>query len=143
MSVSGTEKITINAPLADVLAILRDVDSYPSWFPGTVAAEVTEADADGLPLKARLVNDVKVAKDEFEVEYTNTDTSLSWHLVAPSKAQKEQTGSWQLAESGGGTEASFNLTIDSALPVPGFMQKKVLGDTLKSGVKALKAHAEK
>jgi ribosome-associated toxin RatA of RatAB toxin-antitoxin module len=126
-----------------VLAILRDVDSYPSWFPGTVAAEVTEADADGLPLKARLVNDVKVAKDEFEVEYTNTDTSLSWHLVAPSKAQKEQTGSWELTESGGGTQATFNLTIDSALPVPGFMQKKVLGDTLKSGVKALKAHAEK
>jgi ribosome-associated toxin RatA of RatAB toxin-antitoxin module len=143
MSVSGTESVTINAPLADVLAIVRDIDSQPSWFPGTISAEVVETDADGLPVKAHIVNDVKVAKDEFELAYTNTDTSIAWTLVEPSKAQKAQEGSWTLADKGGATEATMALTIDSALPLPGFMQKKVLKDTLKGATKALKAHAEK
>lgn len=142
MSVSGSESVTINAPVADVLAILRDIDHQAEWFPGCISAEVIESDADGLPVKSKLVNDVKVAKDEFELSYTNTDNSISWKLVAPSKAQKEQDGSWTLADKGGSTEATFSLTIDSALPVPGFMQKKVLKDTLKNGTAALKKRAE-
>lgn len=129
--------------MADVLAIVRDIDGQPSWFPGNLAAEVLETDADGLPTKAHMVNDVKVAKDEFELAYTNTDNSIAWSLVAPSKAQKGQEGSWTLVDKGGTTEATMSLTIDSALPLPGFMQKKVLKDTLKGATKALKAHAEK
>ncbi len=142
MSVSGSKSITINAPLADVLAIVRDVDGQAEWFPGTISSEVLESDADGLPVRAKLVNDVKVAKDEFELDYTNTDDSISWKLAAPSKAQKEQTGSWKFADKGGATEATFSLTIDASLPMPGFMQKKVLNDTLKNGTNALKKKAE-
>lgn len=142
MSVSGSKSVTIDAPLADVLAIVRDIDGQSSWFPGTISSEVLESDADGLPTRAKLVNDVKVAKDEFELNYTNTDTSLSWSLAAPSKAQKEQDGSWEFADKGGKTEATFSLTINSALPLPGFMQKRVLNDTLKNGTEALKKRAE-
>ncbi|MCB0916188.1 MAG: SRPBCC family protein [Actinobacteria bacterium] len=142
MSVSGTQQIVINAPLADVLAIVRDIDGQPSWFPGNLEAEVLETDDAGLPTKARIVNDVKVAKDEFELSYTNSDDSIAWSLVAPSKAQKAQEGSWKLVDKGGSTEATMSLTIDSALPLPGFMQKKVLKDTLNGATKALKKHAE-
>ena len=67
---------------------------------------------------------------------------MSWSLVAPSKAQKEQDGSWSLADKGATTEATMSLTIDSALPLPGFMQKKVLKDTLKGATQALKKRAE-
>ncbi|MFM2437728.1 MAG: hypothetical protein RLZ55_539, partial [Actinomycetota bacterium] len=105
MSVSGSESVTINAPLADVLAVIRDVDGQPSWFPGTISAEVLETDAEGLPAKSRLVNDMKVAKDEFELVYTQGETSVSWQLAAPSKGQKSQTGSWTLVDKGGKTEA--------------------------------------
>jgi hypothetical protein len=46
-------------------------------------------------------------------------------------------------DKGGTTEATMALTVDSSLPLPGFMQKKVVKDTLKGATKALKAHAEK
>lgn len=142
MSVSGSETITINAPVTDVLAIIRDIDGQASWFPGNLESEVLETNDEGLATKARLVNDVKVTKDEFELNYTHSDNGMSWSLVAPSKAQKEQDGSWALADKGGATEATMSLTIDSALPLPGFMQKKVLKDTLSSATKALKKRAE-
>jgi ribosome-associated toxin RatA of RatAB toxin-antitoxin module len=142
MSVSGSETITINAPVADVLAIIRDVDNQSTWFPGNLESEVLETDDAGLPTKARMVNDVKVAKDEFELSYTHTDTGMSWSLVAPSKAQKGQEGSWSLADKGGQTEATMTLTVDSTLPLPGFMQKKIVKDTLNNATKALKKRAE-
>lgn len=142
MSISGSKTVTINAPLADVVAAVRDVAGQPKWFPGTIAAEVVESFDDGLPKRARLVNDVKVAKDEFELDYTHEDVKMSWVLVAPSKAQKSQSGSWEFVDKGAATEATLSLTIDSALPLPGFIQKKALGDTLKGGTNGLKKFCE-
>jgi hypothetical protein len=140
MSVSGSRTVTINAPLDDVLATVRDVAGQVDWWPGTISAEVTETDDEGRVTKAALVNDVKVAKDSFDIDYAHTEDGMTWSLAAPSKAQKSQSGSWELADEGGSTKATLNLTIDSALPLPGFVQKKVLNDTLKGATEGLKKH---
>jgi hypothetical protein len=141
-AVSGSESVTINAPLDEVLAVVRNIPGQVEWFPGCVSAQVLSTDADGLPSRARQVNDVKVAKDEFEVDYAHTDSGMSWKLVAPSKAQKDASGSWSLSAKGSGTEATLTLSIDPALPLPGFLMKKALGDTLKGATKGLKKHCE-
>lgn len=142
MAITASETVTINAPFDEVLAVVRDVPGQAEWFPGTLSAEVLESGGDGLPSRAKLVNDVKIAKDEFEIDYAHTDDSMSWTLVAPSKAQKAQTGSWKLADKGGSTEATLTLTVDSSLPLPGFIQKKAIGDTVKNGAKGLKQRCE-
>jgi hypothetical protein len=141
-AVTGSETVTINAPLDDVLAVIRNIPGQVEWFPGCVSAQVLATDADGLPSRARQVNDVKVAKDEFDVDYAHTDSGMSWTLVAPSKAQKDASGSWSLASKGAGTEATLTLSIDPSLPLPGFLMKKALGDTLKGATKGLKKHCE-
>lgn len=139
MAVSDSLSVTVNAPADQVLAFLRDIDNQQNWFPGNTASEVLERDADGLPTKARLVNDVKVAKDEFVLDYTHNDNGFSWHLPEPTKVQKTQEGSWTVVDKGGKAEATMALTIDTALPLPGFVQKKTLKDTLKGATKALAA----
>ena len=96
-----------------------------------------ERDDDGPPTKARLVNDVKVAKDEFVLDYTHNDTGFSWTLVAPTKVQKAQEGSWALADKGGQDRGHHVLTVDTSLPLPGFVQKKTVKDTLKGATSAL------
>jgi ribosome-associated toxin RatA of RatAB toxin-antitoxin module len=122
----------------DVLACVRDVAAQPTWWPGMVSADVLESDDQGRTVKARIVNDVKVAKDKFEVTYEHTDTTVTWNLVAPSRAQKMQQGSWTLAPKGNGTEATLDLTVDSSLPLPGFVQRKVVGDQVKGATEGLK-----
>jgi hypothetical protein len=57
--------------------------------------------------------------------------------VAPTKVQKSQTGSWALVDKGGTTEATMSLTVDTSLPLPGFVQKKTLKDTLKGATTGL------
>ena len=137
MAVTNSLSVTVNAPLDQVLNFLRDIDNQKNWFPGNEVSEVLERDENGLPTKARLVNDVKVAKDDFTLDYTHNDTGFSWRLPAPTKVQKVQEGSWSLADKGGTTEATMALTIDTSLPLPGFVQKKTLNDTLKGATSAL------
>ena len=137
MAVSDSLSVTVNAPVDEVLAFLRDIDNQKNWFPGCLASAVLERDDEGLPARARLVNDVKVAKDDFELDYTHSDSGFSWTLVAPTKVQKMQEGSWALADNGGKTEATMSLTVDTSLPLPGFVQKKTVKDTLKGATSAL------
>ncbi|MEZ5115240.1 MAG: SRPBCC family protein [Candidatus Nanopelagicales bacterium] len=139
---SVSEKITVNAPFATVLAAVRDTASQPQWFPGMISAEVLEADDEGRTLRAHQVNDVKIAKDEFDLAFVHTDTGVSWELEAPSKAQKSASGSWQLVDKGGSTDVTLSLAIDSSLPLPGFVLKKTLGDTAKGACKGLKKWCE-
>jgi uncharacterized membrane protein len=139
MAVSDSMSVTVNAPAADVIAFLRDINNQKNWFPGNLESEVLETNDDGTPAKARLTNDVKVAKDTFEVVYTHTNDGFSWNLAEPTKIQKEGSGSWKVVDKGGKSEATMTLTIDTALPLPGFVQKKTLKDTLKGTTKALAA----
>jgi len=129
--------VTVNAPADEVLAFLRDIDNQKNWFPGNSDSEVLERDENGLPTKARLVNDVKVAKDEFVLDYTHTEDGFSWHLPEPTRVQKTQEGSWTVVDQGGRSEATMRLTVDTSLPLPGFVQRKTVKDTLKGATSAL------
>jgi len=136
------ESIVIDAPLDSVLAVVRNLPAQVEWFPGCVSSTVLQTDSAGLPTRARQVNDVKVAKDEFDLDYDHTDTTMSWQLVAPSTAQKDARGSWSLVAKGDRTEATLSIAIEPSLPLPGFLVKKALGDTAKSATKGLKRYCE-
>lgn len=142
-SVTTRESIVIDAPLSEVLAVIRDLPAQVEWFPGCVSSTIVETDNAGLPTRARQVNDVKVAKDEFELDYAHTDTSMTWRLVAPSTAQKDMRGSWSLSSDGNRTQASLEISLEPALPLPGFLVKKAIGDTVKGATKGLKRYCER
>ena len=130
--------MTVPAEFTEVLATVRDIAGQTQWWPGTLAADVLESDDQGRPLRAHLVNDVKVVKDDYEVTYANSDDGLSWQLDGRSKAQRDMAGSWRLVDRGGQTEATLELMIDTTLPLPGFIQRRVLADTLKGATEGLK-----
>ena len=102
MAVSESMTVTVNAPIDQVLAFLRDIDNQSTWFPGNTASEVLERDDEGRPSKARLVNDVKVAKDEFVLDYTHNDTGFSWHLARPPGCRRPRRapGCWSTRAPG-------------------------------------------
>lgn len=141
-AVRSKESITIDAPIERVLAVIRDLPAQVEWFPGCVSSTVLEADADGLPVRARQVNDVKVAKDEFDLDYAHAETSMSWQLVSPSTAQKDMKGSWSLTAKGDRTEATLEISLEPSLPLPGFLVRKAIGDTVKGATKGLKKYCE-
>ncbi len=137
MAVTESIKVVIDAAPEQVLEFLRDIDNQHNWFPGNTTSEVLQRDDEGRCTRARMVNDVKVAKDEFVLDYTHTDDGFSWELVEPTRVQKSQQGAWALRDVGGRTEAVMTLTVDTAIPLPGFVQKRTVQGTLKGATAAL------
>ncbi len=138
MSVTVTRTTTILAPHDEVLEVVRDVGGQQQWWPGMLASEVLETDGDGRTLRARIVNDVKVAKDEFELRYEHPDGGLSWELAGTSMAQRSQVGSLMVEADGEATTATLTLTIATSLPLPKLVQRKVVTDAASGALEGLR-----
>jgi carbon monoxide dehydrogenase subunit G len=138
----ASSTITIAAPPAEVLEVIADIDSYPEWTGQIKSAEVVEAGPDGKPKQARFVMDAGVLKDEYTLQYDWNDTGVSWELVGKSSVQKSQQGSYLLAPKGDGTEVTYHLAVDIAMPMLGMFKRKAEKMIMDSALKELKKRVE-
>ena len=138
----ASSTITIAAPPEEVLAVIADIDSYPEWTGQIKSAEVVETTADGKPHQARFVMDAGVLKDEYTLEYDWNDSGVSWQLVGKSSVQKSQQGSYALAPKGDGTEVTYHLAVDIAMPMLGMFKRKAEKMIMDSALKELKKRVE-
>ena len=61
---TSTRIVDVEAPPADVLAVLRDVEAQPEWIPEILEAELLEVYEDsGLPATARFKASATVGTD--------------------------------------------------------------------------------
>ncbi len=144
-AVTVQETVTVNRPADVVLATLRDIDGQSRWWPGQYLSQALASDDQGRVTRSRIGNDVKVAKDDFEVVYTHREgtAGYSWVLDSSSLIQRAQSGSWTLRDlADGRCEVTLDLTVDANLPLPGFVMRKAIGDTVKGATAGLKKHCE-
>ncbi|GAB3581051.1 SRPBCC family protein [Calidifontibacter terrae] len=138
MAVAITKSTTINAPFERVLEVIRDLENEPTWWPGMLSATTLTSDDQGRPTRGKLVNEVaKIGKDEFELDFVQRDDGMTWSLSKPTSMQKGQRGEWTLVDKGGSTEATLFLELDANIPVPGFLQKKIIEGQVKGVLAAL------
>ncbi|MEX2289776.1 MAG: SRPBCC family protein [Mycobacteriales bacterium] len=138
----ASSTITISMPPEQVLEVIADVARYPEWTGQIKSAEVLEAGADGRPRQARFVMDAGVLKDEYVLQYDWTATGVSWELVGRSSVQKSQVGSYSLVPTGEGTEVTYQLSVDIAMPMLGMFKRKAEKMIMDSALKELKKRVE-
>ena len=138
----ASSTITISAPPERVLAVIADIDRYPEWTGQIKSAEVLDADADGRPRQARFVMDAGVLKDEYVLEYDWNASGVAWHLVGTSAVQKSQVGSYAVAPRADGTEVTYSLSVDIAMPMLGMFKRKAEKMIMDSALKELKKRVE-
>ena len=138
----ASSTITIAAPPERVLAVIADIDSYPEWTGQIKSAEVLDADVDGRPRQARFVMDAGVLKDEYVLQYDWNPAGVDWRLVGTSAVQKSQVGSYALAPRAGGTEVTYSLSVDIAMPMLGMFKRKAEKMIMDSALKELKKRVE-
>jgi carbon monoxide dehydrogenase subunit G len=138
----ASSTITISAPPDAVMAVIADIDHYPEWTGQIKSAEVLDQDADGRPRSARFVMDAGVLKDEYVLQYEWSPTGVAWHLVGPSTVQRSQVGSYALAPRGTGTEVTYSLAVDIAMPMLGMFKRKAEKMIMDSALKELKKRVE-
>ena len=138
----ASSTITISAPPDAVMAVIADIDRYPEWTGQIKSAEVLDADVDGRPRQARFVMDAGVLKDEYVLQYDWTAQGVDWQLVGTSAVQKSQVGSYALAPRGDGTEVTYSLSVDIAMPMLGMFKRKAEKMIMDSALKELKKRVE-
>jgi ribosome-associated toxin RatA of RatAB toxin-antitoxin module len=142
MADQSTQSIVIDAPAADVMAVIADFPSYPEWVAAAKKVEVVETGPDGRAQQVHFVLDAGAVKDDYVLAYTwDGDRKVSWTLVK-GQMQKRQEGSYTLTERDGGTEVTYAITIDLSIPMLGMIKRKAEKVILDTALKELKKRVE-
>ena len=138
MADQSTQSIVIDAPAAEVMAVIADFPAYPQWVAAAKQVEVTETGPDGRARRVHFVLDAGAVKDDYVLAYTwDGDRRVDWHLVQ-GQMQKQQDGSYVLTESGGSTTVTYSITIDLSIPMLGLVKRKAEKVILDTALKELK-----
>jgi ribosome-associated toxin RatA of RatAB toxin-antitoxin module len=142
MADQSTQSITVDAPAADVMAVIADFPSYPQWVAAAKKVEVVETGDDGRARRVHFVLDAGAVKDDYVLDYTwDDDRKVTWTLVQ-GQMQKRQDGSYTLTETDGRTEVTYSITIDLSIPMLGMIKRKAEKVILDTALKELKKRVE-
>ena len=143
MAESATQTITIEAPLADCFAIATDFEHYPEWAHDVKEAVVKERDdqerATEVEFRASALG--RSTHYTLAYDYSQAPDVLSWKMVK-GDIQRSIEGAYHLSPTDdGGTEVRYDLSIELAAPLPGFVKRRAEVRILNS-VRELKTRAE-
>jgi carbon monoxide dehydrogenase subunit G len=142
MAEQASATITINAPKAEVMAVIADFDAYPEWSGQIKSVDVGDVGPDGRAAQVTFALDAGVIKDDYTLAYTwQGDDRVDWHLVK-SKALKSQDGSYILTDSGEGTEVTYQLAVDLNIPMLGMFKRKAEKVIIDTALRGLKKRVE-
>jgi ribosome-associated toxin RatA of RatAB toxin-antitoxin module len=142
MADQSTQSIVVDAPAADVMAVIADFPAYPQWVAAAKKVEVVEDGPDGRAQRVHFVLDAGAVKDDYVLDYTwDGDRQVSWTLVQ-GQMQKRQDGSYTLVEKDGATEVTYSITIDLSIPMLGMIKRKAEKVILDTALKELKKRVE-
>ena len=139
MAEQTSSSIVVDAPPADIMAVIAAFESYPEWAKGVRKAEVTVPGPGGRAEQVYFALDVSPIKDDYTLAYEwDGDREVTWTLVEGNML-KMLDGAYTLADRGDGTtEVTYRLALDVSIPLIGMLKRKgekILIDTALKGLK--------
>jgi carbon monoxide dehydrogenase subunit G len=145
MADSSTQSIVIDAPPARVAEVICDFARYPEWAGAVKVADVVEEYEDGYASKVHFVLDAGVVADDYTLayEYAEDISRIEWHLVAPSKMQRAQSGSYDIVDNGDGTSTvTYTLEVELSIGMLGMFKRKAEKMIMDTALRELKRRVE-
>ena len=125
------------------MKVIADFEAYPEWAGQVKRAEVLTTGDDGRPATVRFVLDAGVISDEYVLGYEwSGDEAVHWRVTEPGRMVSSLTGSYRLAETGGGTEVTYELAVDLKVPMIGMIKRKAEKVIIDTALKGLKKRVE-
>ncbi|WP_310963163.1 SRPBCC family protein [Nocardioides terrisoli] len=142
MAEQTTSSILIEAPAERVMAVIADFPAYPTWAQGMKQVDVLSAGADGRAEQVHFELEATPIKDTYVLGYDwDGDRAVHWHLVE-GKMLKAMQGAYELSPAGTGTEVTYRLTVEVAIPMIGMLRRKAEKVIIDSALKGLKKRVE-
>lgn len=145
MADSTTSSINIAVPRASVMGVIADFAAYPEWATGVRTTEIVEKRSDGRASRVRFTLDAGVIRDRFVLRYQwDGDAQVRWDFdpAEPGSMITELAGGYLLADSGSGTDVTYDLTIGVRIPMIGMVKRRAEKSIIDTALKGLKKRAE-
>ena len=145
MTDTSTQSIVIDAPPERVIAVITDFARYPQWASAMKSIEVVEEYEDGYASQVHFVLDSGPVSDDYTLryEYAEDLSRIEWQLVAPSKMQKQQDGSYDIVDNGDGTSTvTYTLAVELAIGMLGMFKRKAEKMIMDTALRELKRRVE-
>jgi uncharacterized membrane protein len=145
MADTSTQSIVIDAPPDRVAAVIADFAKYPEWVEAMKSIDILEEYEDGYASQVRFVIDAGPLVDEYTLQYEYAEdlSRIEWRLVAPSKMQKEQVGSYDIEANDDGTSTvTYTLSVELAIAMLGMFKRKAEKRIMDTALRELKRRVE-
>lgn len=144
MAESAHERIRIDASPARCWEVATDYARYPEWAKDVKQATVLESDADGRAEKVefRAAAMGKSIRYVLEYDYSDAPEGFSWQLVEGEMIRRCD-GRYEFQAEDDGTQVTYDLAIELAMPLPGFMKRRAAGIIIGNALPELKREVER
>ena len=137
MATSDSREVVIEASPEEILDVIADVEDTPTWSPQYQKSEVLEAYDNGRPKRVKMKIKTAGISDEQVVEYTWSGDVVSWTLISAGQL-KAQDASYTLTPDRDKTKVRFDISIDLAIPLPGFVLKRAMKGGVETATEGLR-----
>ncbi|MGN6522667.1 MAG: SRPBCC family protein [Actinomycetes bacterium] len=142
MADQSTQSIVVDAPAAEVMAVIADFPAYPQWVAAAKKVEVLETGADGRAKRVHFVLDAGAVKDDYVLGYTwVSPLELRWQLVR-AQLLKGMDGSYVLTPDGDGCDVTYRLAVDLRVPMLGMLKRRAEKAIVDTALRELKNRVE-
>jgi uncharacterized membrane protein len=141
MADQATQHMHIEAPLERIWDVLTDFEAYPTWARDLKEATVLQHDEEG---RASLVRFRAAAMGRsttytLAYEWDDAPRRLPWKLVS-GDIQKVLDGAYEFRETDSGTDVTYHLRVDLAIPLPGFVKRRAEARIISTALRELREH---
>lgn len=143
MADHASQSVTIAATPEQCFAVASDFEHYPQWAHDVKEATVLSRDSQGRATSVEFRTSALGRSTHYTLsyDYSQAPTVMSWHMVS-GDIMRSIDGSYTFEPAaGGGTEATYSLSIELIVPLPGFVKRRAEVRIVNS-VKDLKARIE-
>lgn len=145
MADQATRTTTIDASPERCWATVVGFERYPDWARDVREATVTERDDDGRPIEVRFRAAAlgRSARYTLAYDYSEAPRRLAWSLV-DGDIMREIDGAYTFDPAdGGGTAVTYHLSVELAIPLPGFVKRRAEAIIIDTALRSLKGEVER
>jgi uncharacterized membrane protein len=132
----------IEAARENCFAALLEYETFPEWQRAVKSVEVLSRDGEGRGHSVEFVIDAKVKRVRYVLAYSYEPPGwVGWEYVEGDV--KDVSGEFVLEQMDDGvTRATYRLTLDAGVWLPGPVQKVLRDQVMKGAVEDLKRYVE-
>jgi len=140
---------TVHATVGQCFAVGIDVEAYPNWIESLVQVEIDAIDAAGNPARVRFEASGLGRRSSYVLAYdlSEAPNGLGWTLVSGDLARAIE-GWYRFSDVSEDfarpmTKVDYELTIDLAVPLPGFVKRRAEDKIIEAALRRFKQEVER